>query len=306
RGFDKLFLSQTIEQLERFILDVYPEIEKDRTKVEEKTADLLDSYFTPDNAVSLVKTTLADLGFEVDSLPVHLEAQTVGNVATTHTINPNDIRIVASLKHGLHSIRALIHEFGHALYHHYILQPHVSSHGIERCLDEGVADIFKDITTKPQWLREYASVPKNLIEKAGHLGREREARQLRWDLAQVYFEKEMYTHPYQNIAHLFQNVYKRYGIPLERDGLDFAKYIEHFTINPVCSIDYLIASLIKDQTIHHFESCYGDMIHNPQLKPFLQENYFKHGASQPWSELVYNATGEPLNPHHTIERLKKS
>ncbi|MDA2923027.1 hypothetical protein MYX07_07225, partial [Patescibacteria group bacterium AH-259-L07] len=45
RGFDELFLSQTIEQLERFILDAYLEIEKDRTKVEEKTADLIDSYF---------------------------------------------------------------------------------------------------------------------------------------------------------------------------------------------------------------------------------------------------------------------
>ena len=198
----------------------------------------------------------------------------------------------------------MFHEVGHALHASYIDQPYYVLRGSPAgCFSEAMAFINEAFLHQPEWLARYSGVPDSIISPILDLIHDSRIIDLRFALAGIYFERELYRTDAENPTELFWDMCERFTFVARHNDVARWALTHHYTDHPVYVHNYILAGMIAAQTLAYLKRTNGTVIDNEATSEFLIDNYFRPGASKDWFELIEDATGEPLNAKYYIEDL---
>jgi Zn-dependent M32 family carboxypeptidase len=127
----------------------------------------------------------------------------------------------------------------------------------------------------------------------------------RWIITFVFFERELYRNPDQDLNALWWQLVKDIqGVepPADKDYPHWAAKI-HFTIAPVYYQNYLMGELMASQMDHYIRTNVSKDIFTEQTGQFFLEKIFLPGDRTDWRGLIQNATGEALNPAYFVKQF---
>ena len=231
----------------------------------------------------------------------------------THIDREGDIRILSNLRPNANWMNTLLHELGHAVYdkYHDDELPYLLRQPAHIATTEAIALMMGRLTKNPAWLTTYTGMnEEKLAEMRTNLTKQFVLAQLiflRWCLVMVYFERDLYANPDQDLTtrwwHYVETI-QYVPCPEARHKPDWASKI-HFTIAPVYYQNYLLGDLIGSQIWAAMEKTISDnadeLVASPQVGQFLQQNIFRPGAKYHWNDLLEKATGEKLTPAYHIK-----
>ena len=226
-----------------------------------------------------------------------------------------DVRIVCNLQPNEKWMSTLLHELGHAVYdkYHDETLPYVLRQPAHIASTESIAMMMGRLTKNVSWLTHYAGIDGETAENMKiNLTKQAVLAQLillRWCLVMVYFERDLYANPDQDLTkrwwHYVETI-QFVPCPEARHKPDWASKI-HFTVAPVYYQNYLLGELMASQIWTTIEKTVGsggdDLVKHEGVGQFLKENIFRHGAKYQWNDLLEKATGEKLNPDHHVNYL---
>jgi len=224
----------------------------------------------------------------------------------THIDRSGDVRIFCNLGKAATRAATLFHELGHAVYGRNIdaTMPFLFREPAHTFTSEAVARLFQRMTTDP------ARVASSSPEAAG--GELDDARRLgmlffvRRSLVLAHFERELYANPDQDLSKLWWELVERYQKvrrPENCSRPDWAAGIQ-FTNAPVCSHNHLLGELMAAQLMDFISRTFGEgedpahfsLLGRKDVGEYLRNRVFKPGRRFPYQELLFRATGSPLDP----------
>lgn len=224
----------------------------------------------------------------------------------------SDLRTLNNVKCSLKWLETLLHEYGHAVYElgfendtPWLLKtpPHMITTEAMALIAGRQAyrsKILQDIIPRTQ------SQPHLLVEVEKSLKR----RQLifsRWALVMIYFEKELYSNPNQDLNLLWWNLVERFQKiktpPNRSQQHDWAtKY--HIGMAPVYYYSYLLgeffASSIEETLLSELGS---DYLASDKAGNFLLNKLFKPANTLRWNDLVTHITHQNLNANAWLKHF---
>jgi peptidyl-dipeptidase A len=267
----------------------------------------LDGYFPADSQITFLKRSLAGLGFDLDNTPVYfheLGDSSAPSYAETIVMSiPYDIRVVCNLIDGFESMQKLMKATGAAVHAAETLEEsNILGGTVDPAWSAGVARFFEDLCLQPEWLRTYARVPQNLVDRVTRAKRSNDLLGLRLMLTNAMFEYEAYRNPNTDLNRLWWDLFETYTmLPVNEDLQPWATK-EEFVSTPLSYRDRLQAEIIANQTWAYLVEHYDALMENPEVRSFLVHNYFRFGGRYPWPELVERATGEEPSPDYLAGR----
>jgi hypothetical protein len=267
----------------------------------------IDRYFPADSQLKYIKRGLRGLGFDIDDMPIYLTSM-VGNKILPFALSlsvqpPYDIRIVFSLTDGLAATRGLAGEFGTSLGGVLYSQPKGLFTHIDGAWSEGMSRLMSDILVEDNWLREYASVPDDLIDRLGEALRIRNLVEIRQTLTWLRFEYEAYRDPNRDLNKVYWQLHKEHMLLPKHEEIMPWTMNAAFVDFPVSSQNPLLGKLISAQTLAYLKRSNASVVGNLEIRSFLEQNYFRFGGRFEWGELLERGTGESLNPAYLLESL---
>mgnify|MGYP005849150503 CR=1 FL=1 len=214
-----------------------------------------------------------------------------------------DIRVLCNLENNHRWAETLLHELGHGAYDLYSDRdlPFLLRQPAHTLTTEGVAMLMGRLALNDEWLRTVVGVPSSEI--AGLLPTLQAQKRLsslifiRWALVMIYFERELYRDPEQDLDTLWWDLVESLqGLrrPEGRRNPDWAAKI-HLALYPVYYHNYLLGELMASQLEQFIETRLGGLTDKPAAGQFLVSQVFRPGARWHWEEMVRRATGEPLS-----------
>lgn len=226
-----------------------------------------------------------------------------------------DMRIMCSLERTEYWLETLLHELGHAVYNLGFGDeqelPFLLRTPAHTLTTEGIANMMGNLAINPFWLERFVGLDPQL---ARSLDAELRARSrmgalifARWSMVVVYFERELYRNPDQDLNALWWKLAERFqGLrcPPGRNAPDWASKI-HLISAPVYYHNYLLGDLYAAQLhatigekffpgVDLWEVVYAG---RPEVGAFLREKVFRPGARLRWDHFVEESTGQPLSAH---------
>jgi peptidyl-dipeptidase A len=224
-----------------------------------------------------------------------------------------DIRILCNLQPTAWWMSTMLHELGHAVYDKYVDQSlpwllrryaHINS-------TEAIAMYFGRLTRSAEWLQKIAGVPEGEADALAGALRKEESRSMlifvRWVLVMVYFERQLYENPDQDLNSLWWKLVQEMQMvtpPAELNGAEWATKI-HLGTSPVYYHNYLIGEVTASHLLAHIQHDTGStqIVGQTGVGEWLKERFFKPGALYTWNQLVQQATGEPLSPRYFVDQF---
>ena len=267
----------------------------------------IDRYFPADSQLRYVKRGLQGLGFDIDDMPIYLNSRVSdGNSPFVQSLQvrpPYDVRIVFSLTDGLATARGLAQEFGTAIRSVLFSQPQGLFTNVSATWLEGMSCVLSDIVERDDWLRDYASVPDNLVNRFREARRIQGLVELRQTLTLLWFEYEAYRDPNRDLNKLYWQLFEKHmHLPKHEEVMPWAIDAE-FVDSPVSSQNHLLGKLISAQTLAYLKRSNDSVVGNPETRSFLVQNYYRFGGRFEWGELLERGTGESLDPTYLLESL---
>ncbi|MHC0037690.1 M2 family metallopeptidase [Pseudoneobacillus sp. C159] len=218
----------------------------------------------------------------------------------------SDVRVLCNLKEDSYWMETNLHEFGHAAYFKYVDSelPFILRNCSHTLTTEAIAMMFGKMGKDPRWLRQFLKMDeKVLLERTPELHKLQKLAMLisaRWIITFVFFEKELYENPDQDLNILWWKTVNEIQLvtpPDSTDQPDWAAKI-HFTLAPVYYQNYLLGELMAAQLLRYIENSISPEIFTQATGDMLIHQYFKPGARYNWNEKIQRITGEKLNPNH--------
>jgi len=227
-----------------------------------------------------------------------------------------DVRIMQNVKNDEKWMETSLHELGHAVYSKYIdfKLPYILIDAAHTFTTEAIAMLFGRQSKNINFMKKYADI-KISEKEAAEINEETEKmlrlRQLvfsRWAQVMMYFEKNMYHNPEQDLNKLWWSLVKKFQlIDFSRDKPDWASKI-HLVSAPVYYHNYLLGELLASQ-LHNYicrnilktkkDADYSDR----RIGEFLVKEVFNPGRKYEWEELIKRATQEPLTARYFAEQF---
>jgi peptidyl-dipeptidase A len=231
-----------------------------------------------------------------------------------------DVRTLLNIKPREQWMGTMLHEQGHAIYDKLTDRalPFNLREMAHIFTTEAVAMLFGALSKNPAWLVAYAGAdPERVSGVEAAIYEQRRREQLlfaRWTMVMLFFEKDLYENPDQDLNRLWWDHVERLQMlkrPPERNAPDWASK-PHFTIAPVYYHNYQLGELYAAQLRHKLAQLSGHEGPTRSLSwtgradfgEFLTREVFRPGRSVPWPEFVAQTTGEPLNARFFAEELK--
>jgi len=288
----------------------------------------LDRFYADEDLEALTVKFFNGIGLDVRDVlarsDLHEREGKCQHAFCTDIDRNGDVRVLCNLKANEHWMGTMLHEFGHAVYDKYtdVKLPHALRGPTHIFTTEAIAMLFGRLSQSVEFLT--AIVGKSEEATSGVV---REARELfcqnqlifvRWGLVVVYFEKELYRDPEQDLDALWWKLVADLqhlpqptsspgggGGPLRRHP-DWAAKI-HIATAPAYYQNYILGELMASQLSRHLlESVLNgasSLVNRPKVGKYLQENVFFPGRTVPWNDLVKRATGEELNPAYFLAEV---
>lgn len=277
----------------------------------------LNTYFVDKDIVELVKRFYTGIGLAVEPILARSDLyERPGKNQHAYCMDidrKGDVRTLCNLRNDEYWMSTLLHELGHAVYdvHNSASLPYLLRTPAHILTTEAIAMLMGRQTKNPEWLRIVADAPAAELEQI----RDRILDQLalsqlifiRWGLVVVYFEREMYANPDQDLNTLWWQLVEQLQLVTRPEGRlapDWAAKI-HIATAPAYYQNYILGELTASQYLAALEREFGAPlpVSNPKIGQFLIERIFRPGALYPWNELIAKATGEPLTPKYFVNQF---
>lgn len=224
-----------------------------------------------------------------------------------------DTRVLCNNEANAYWMGTMLHEFGHAAYFKYLDRelPFILRSPAHTLTTEAIAMLFGKMTENKEWLTTFLQLEESHLEKlAPALEKYEQLKMLisaRWIITFVFFEKELYENPDQDLNTLWWKLVSDIQLvtpPEGRDLPDWAAKI-HFTLAPVYYQNYLLGELTSAQLHQHITQKISKQFFNPTVGNFLNEEFFKPGSKYHWNEKIRRVTGQTLDPKYFVNAYCK-
>lgn len=275
----------------------------------------LDAFFAQKDIIALTRKTYQSIGMEIEDLLARSslypqEGKCQHAYCTMIDRDAKDIRVLANIDASEYWAGTMLHEFGHAVYDKYLGDnlPYLLKTPAHTLSTEAIAMMMDSQSKNDLWLQEIVEVP---ADKVGKVKKELEQQErmaqlifARWGLVMVYFEREMYKNPEQDLNTLwwdYVEMFQYVNRPPNRHAPDWAAKI-HLAMSPVYYQNYLYGQMVASQLYHHIRHHVGNgkLFNNKDLGKYLIDKYFNSGSRYDWNATLQAATDESLNPDYYI------
>lgn len=239
-------------------------------------------------ALSRVRIDFVDIPFQGLCVTIHV---------------PDDIRILINPNDGHSYYATFFHEIGHAMHSSYITQPYHLFRDEPGPFCEGMAETMARFVDDPEWLLNWANLPKEIVKQGKSIWRASTIVHMRTLISQAEFEWRMYAQPEADLLNLFQTIKGDYFKVPSDETLAWADNL-YWTSYPFYVQNYVVAEMIASQTHLALRKFFGQAI-QVESGAWLAQNYWNSGGSIEWSEKILRATGTLLSPDELILELTK-
>jgi peptidyl-dipeptidase A len=282
----------------------------------------LDRLFAPFDPIELSRRFFGALNLEIEPIlkvsDLYERPGKSQHAFSTRLNRDGDARILVNLRPTEKWVSTLLHELGHAVYDRYIdLElPWLLRQPAHSLYTEAVALFMGRFSRHAGWLRRYLTdgpLVRDAIEHASYLASAGQLVFLRWALVMVYFERELYRDPQQDLNRLWWKLVRELQgveVPEGRNRPDWAAKI-HLSTVPVYYQNYILGELVASQMEAHLTTeVLSDaanpsdaLISDPRVGAWFIDKVFKPGALWHWDRALEVATGHRLNPEHYIRQF---
>jgi oligoendopeptidase F len=269
-----------------------------------------DSFFKGKDILQMTTETFQAMGITIDNLyeksDLYPREKKNPTAFCIDIDREGDVRVLCNLKEDSYWMETNLHEFGHAAYFKYVdpALPFILRSTSHTLTTEAIAMMFGKMGKDPRWLRQFLKIDEKLLqERTPELNKLQQLAMLisaRWIITFVFFEKELYENPDQDLNTLWWKTVSEIQLvtpPDSTDQPDWAAKI-HFTLAPVYYQNYLLGELMAAQLLRYIEESISSEIFTKATGDMLIHQYFKPGARYNWNEKIQRITGEKLNPNH--------
>lgn len=278
----------------------------------DKLGDVPDERWPKERAWPAVVETLADLGIEVESLPlVRVEGDFGYGGQTIAVAIPDDVRMMINPLPGSRIWGTLLHETGHALQAVYTDVPRGMRKGYEwlagataPAYAEGMAELFGLLIGRREFLERRTDLTPEERERFGTVWRARALLGLRAHLVDLAVERSLYAEGADADA-VEREATRRYlGAERPGDAPPTWAATAFLAAYPCYRQNYVLADLIAAQIHRALADRFGrDWLANPEVGAFLREALWRDGETREWTERVRAATGADLSVEALLELL---
>lgn len=273
----------------------------------------LDPFYKGKDIVQITTDTFNSMGIEIDDLYAKSDLfpreKKNPTAFCTDIDREGDVRVLCNLTEDAYWMETNLHEFGHAAYFKYV-DPSLPfglrtvSHTLTT---EAIAMLFGKMGKDPRWLKRFLHVDEATVnELTPELEKYQQLQMLigaRWIITFVFFEKELYENPDQDLNALWWKTVNEVQLvtpPDSTDQPDWAAKI-HFTLAPIYYQNYLLGELMAAQLQRHIETKISPEFFTKETGEMLINQFFKPAALYDWNEKISRVTGEKLNPAHFVD-----
>ncbi|WP_078547908.1 M2 family metallopeptidase [Litchfieldia alkalitelluris] len=273
----------------------------------------LDRFFKNKDIIELNTRTFESMGIDIKNLYENSDLfPREGKNPTAFCMDldrEGDTRVLCNITPTAYWMGTTLHEFGHAAYNKYVDPelPYLLRSISHILTTEAIAMIFGKMVNEPEWLETFLEVDSEELQVLKpNLKKYQQLNMLaaaRFIITFVFFEKELYENPEQDLNALWWKLVKEIQHltpPDNRDAPDWAAKI-HFTLAPVYYQNYLLGELTSAQLHQYIKTNISTEFFNEQVGHFIISKFLKPGASLHWNEKIEKATGEPLNPQYFVD-----
>ncbi|MGA9228206.1 MAG: M2 family metallopeptidase [Mesobacillus sp.] len=273
----------------------------------------LDPFYQGKDIVQITTDTFSSMGIEIDDLYAKSDLFPRENknptAFCTDIDREGDVRVLCNLTEDAYWMETNLHEFGHAAYFKYIDSSlpfglRTVSHTLTT---ESIAMLFGKMGKDPRWLKRFLQVDEATVNGlAPELEKYQQLQMLiaaRWIITFVFFEKELYENPNQDLNALWWKTVKEIQLVTPPDATDHPDWAAkiHFTLAPVYYQNYLLGELMAAQLLRHIETKISPEFFTKETGEMLINQFFKPAALYDWNEKIRRVTGEKLNPAHFVD-----
>jgi peptidyl-dipeptidase A len=283
----------------------------------------LDTYYKDKNVVDLTKAYYKGIGLPIDEMveksDLYEKEGKYQHAYCTNIDREGDVRVVCNIKPNYNWMNTALHEFGHAVYDHYL------DHTIDWELrepahtftTEAIAMMFGRFASSPAWMKDMLNISDEEKARIAEEGfKSLRLEQLvfsRWVQVVYRFEKSMYDNPDQDLNKLWWDLVEKYQMikrPAERNEPDWASKI-HIASYPCYYHNYMLGELLASQLYYHItekvlnSTDYKNQsfANKPEVGKFLTEKVFKPGRIYFWNDMIEKATGEKLTAKYYAKQF---
>jgi len=278
----------------------------------------LDGFFLDRDPVALTRSFYAGMGLPADDVigrsDLYEREKKNQHAYCTDIDRRGDVRILANVRPNEYWMHTMLHECGHAVYskYHDPSLPFLLRDSAHIFTTEAIAMMMGRLTKNADWLHRQVGVEaQEAAEAARALGKQLQLAELifiRWGLVMVYFEREMYRDPGQDLNSLWWRLAKELQMvtpPEGRNAPDYASKI-HLGAAPVYYHNYILGTLAASQinkAVLKAGSGRDGLAGDVAAGNFLREKIFSVGARYHWNEMLKRATGEELTAKYFVEEF---
>ncbi|OLO39299.1 peptidase M3A and M3B thimet/oligopeptidase F [Alkalihalophilus pseudofirmus] len=278
----------------------------------------LDRYFKNADIEKLTAETFAAMDIPIEDLYAKSDLNPRhGKNPTAFCIDMDrrgDTRVLCNNQPNSYWMGTMLHEFGHAAYFKYLdLElPELLRTPAHILTTEAIAMLFGKMTGNKEWLATFVKIEEDELETlAPALEKYEQLKMLisaRWIITFVFFERELYENPQQDLNALWWKLVKEIQLinpPEGRNQPGWAAKI-HFTLAPVYYQNYLLGELTSAQLHQYIKSKLSVPFFTTKVGQFLKEQFFQPGSKYHWNKKIEKVTGEPLNPQFFVDAYCKT
>jgi oligoendopeptidase F len=273
----------------------------------------LDPFYKGKDIVQMTTDTFSSMGIEIDDLYAKSDLfprEKKNPTAFCSDIDrEGDVRVLCNLTESAYWMETNLHEFGHAAYFKYVNPefPFTLRTVSHTLTTEAIAMLFGKMGKDPRWLKRFLKVDEATVDAlTPELQRYQQLQMLvsaRWIITFVFFEKELYENPDQDLNKLWWKIVNEVQLvtpPDSTDNPDWAAKI-HFTLAPVYYQNYLLGELMAAQLQRYIEESITPEFFTKATGDMLINQFFKPAALYDWNEKIRRVTGEKLDPRYFVE-----
>jgi peptidase M3-like protein len=268
------------------------------------TNDFEKSQFVPAQGWLRTRHLAANLGYNLDRLPVQLRVADLGFDGAAYPIQyGKEIKILANRLTGIRFYDRLLHSTGHAL--HYSMMDAPSFLLRADCpepFDEGLAEFFNTLLYRPEIsFSLFGLNPEQaaILEKRYRL---KLLYDLREKMADSLFEFEAYADPSQDLAALYNRIHAQY-LGVDPHDVPVWAYNPMYGSDPIYLQSFVLAHMVARQIQHTLDERFGPRW-GADAGEFLKQKFYSRGAEQSLDEIMQSGTGKPLDPQFLIDYLR--